>query len=87
MNGTWIGSVSPGRVVEDEDAGEVSADGGQVLGVGSEVQSAVLPVVAPVEHPLVAVQLVRHGLAVDLHAGGEDNKLKPLGNLKNRYMT
>ena len=41
-----------------------------------------LPVVPPVEHPLVAVQLVRHGLTIDLHTGSENDQLKPLGYLK-----
>ena len=41
-----------------------------------------LPVVPPVEHPLVAVQLVRHGLTIDLHTGSENDQLKPLGHLK-----
>ena len=45
---TWIRSVGPGRVVQDEHAGEVGADGGEVLGVGPGVQGAVLPVVPAV---------------------------------------
>ena len=74
----WIQSVGPGRVVEDEHAGEVCGDGGQVLGVCPEVRGAVLPVVTSVEHLLASVQLVRHALAVDLHAGGEHDQLEPL---------
>ena len=33
------------------------------------------------EHPQVAVQLVRHRLAVEVDAGREYNQLEPLGHL------
>ena len=78
---TWISSVGSRRVVQNEDAGEISTDGRQVLGVGAVVEGAVLPVVPPVEHPLVTVQLVRHCLPVYLHAGSEHHQLEPLGHL------
>ena len=78
---TWVSSVSPGRIVQNEDAGQIRTDGGEILGVRSIVQGTVLPVVSPVQHPLVAVQLVRHRLPVDLHAGREDHQLKPLSHL------
>ena len=81
LEGTWVSSVGPRRIVQNEDAGEVRTDGGEILGVRSVVQGAVLPVVPPVQHPLVAVQLVRHCLPVDLHAGREDHQLKPLSHL------
>ena len=80
---TWISSIGSRRIVQDEDAGQVRTDGGEILGVRSVVEGAVLPVVPPVQHPLVAVQLVRHGLPVDLHAGREDHQLEPLSDLKN----
>ena len=35
------------------------------------------------EHPQVAVQLVRHRLAVEVDAGREYDQLKPLGHLDN----
>ena len=94
---TWVGPVGPRGVVQDEDGREVSADGREVLGVRPEVEGAVLAVVSPgsqeglhrpqsgvrpVEHALVTVQLVRHGRPVDLHAGGEDHQLEPLGHLR-----
>ena len=81
LEGTWVSSVGPRRIVQNEDAGEVRTDGGEILGVRSVVQGAVLPVVPPVQHPLVAVQLVSHGLSVDLHAGREDHQLEPLSDL------
>ena len=81
---TWVSSVSPGRIVQNEDAGQIRTDGGEILGVRSIVQGTVLPVVSPVQHPLVAVQLVRHRLPVDLHAGREDHQLEPLSNLRNK---
>jgi len=76
----WIGTVRARRVIKDENGGQVGGDSGEVLGVGAEVEGAVLPVVAPVQHPLVAVQFVRHGRPVDLHARREHNQLEPLGN-------
>ena len=42
---TWVGPVCARRVVENEYGGEVGAYGGQVLGVRSKVQRAVLSVV------------------------------------------
>ena len=82
LEGTWVSSVGPRRIVQNEDAGEVRTDGGEILGVRSVVQGAVLPVVPPVQHPLVAVQLVGHGLSVDLHTGCEDHQLEPLSHLQ-----
>ena len=46
---TRIWSVCAGGVVEDEDGGEVGADGGQVFRVGPKVQRAVLAVVSEVK--------------------------------------
>ena len=42
---TWVRPVCARRVVENEYGGKVGADGGQVLGVRSKVQRAVLSVV------------------------------------------
>ena len=42
---TWVRPVCARRVVENEYGGEVGADGGQVFGVRSKVQRAVLSVV------------------------------------------
>ena len=79
---TWISSVCSWRVVKNEDTGEVSADGREILGVGAKVEGAVLSVVSSVEHPSSSVQLVSHRLPVYLHAGREHHQLKPLSNLK-----
>ena len=79
---TWISSVCSWRVVKNEDTGEVSADGREILGVGAKVEGAVLSVVSSVEHPSSPVQLVSHRLPVYLHAGREHHQLKPLSNLK-----
>ena len=78
---TWVCSVGSRRIVQDKNAGQICTDCGQVLGVGAEVQGAVLPVVPPVEHPKVAVQLIRHGCPIDLHARCEHYQLEPLGHL------
>ena len=83
---TRICPVRSRRIIQNENRGKISTDGGQVLGVGAEVERAVLAVVAPVEHALVAVQLVRHGLAVDLHAGSEHHELEPLRHLINHFI-
>ena len=41
-----------------------------------------LPVISPLEHPFVTIQLVGHSCAIDLHAGREHNELEPLRYLK-----
>ena len=42
---TRICPVRSRRIIQNENRGKISTDGGQVLGVGAEVQRAVLPVV------------------------------------------
>ena len=43
-------------------------------------------VLPPVQHALVAVQLVCNGGAIYFHAGSEHDKLKPLGYLSNNSL-
>ncbi len=43
-----------------------------------------LAVVAPPQHTLLTVQLVRHRRTVDFHARREHHQLEPLGHLEQR---
>ena len=43
-------------------------------------------VLPPVQHALVAVQLVCNGGAIYFHAGSEHDKLKPLGYLSDKSL-
>ena len=40
---TWMASVGPGRVVQDDDTGQVGVDHGEVFNIAPEVQRTVLP--------------------------------------------
>ena len=42
---TWVRPVCARGVIQNEYGGEIGADRRQVLGVGSKVQGAVLPIV------------------------------------------
>lgn len=81
---TWECSVGARTVVEYEDTGEIVDDGGEVLRVAAIVEGAVLPKEAPLEDVPVVVQLVRHRLTVDLHAGGEDDQIVPVAHLRGK---
>ena len=82
---TWIGSVSAGRVVQNEYRREIRANCAEILGVGSEIQGAMLAIISAPQQAFVIVQLVRDGRPVNLHRGCEHHEVVPLWNLRYIY--
>lgn len=79
---TRIRAVCSRTVVQNEHAGQVVDYGGQVFGVTTIIECAMLPEETAPQNPSIVIQFIRYGLSVNFHTCCEHNQIVPLTHLK-----
>ena len=82
--GPWCRSRSPACSAAGSTCTGCSSINGVSVNYGRPDSGNLVGTAPPVEHPLVAVQLVGDCSSIDFHTRSENNQLKPLRHLKVR---